>query len=124
MRQEHERRVARIGATPIVRELAEFVALTEKRLGERETSTDDQQLLAHALEELDVTDREEQTKLLQDGKTQDETRDSIEEKISRERANVKERFRSYKDFDQIDWAIFDHAVDQELDRLLEEVKSR
>ena len=44
-----------------------------------------------------------------------------QETISVKRANFKERFRTYQEFEKADWEPFDRLVDQELDQLLEEI---
>jgi len=123
VREEQEKRMARIQSAPVFRDLMEFVALMEKKHRDREADDDDPELLAIALEELGVTDPQEQSKLLGDRRSGQQAEDRTVEQISRKRANVKERFRSYKDFDEADRELFDRAVDWVLDRLLEEIKA-
>jgi len=122
-RQERERRMARIRGTPVFRELTEFVALVEKQHRGRETSADDRELLNAALAELEVTDPRERDKLVQDEGAGQQVQDRMEERISQKRANVKERFRSYQDFDRADRQLFDRAVDEALDRLLVAIRA-
>jgi hypothetical protein len=119
--EEYHRRVHRIQATPVFGELQEFVHLTRRRLNQAGPGAVDQRLLASLLSELKVNDPAERRHILQT-LSPPRSEDAEVEKISGLRANFKERFRTYKDFDQTDWEIFDWAVDTGLNRLLQELQ--
>jgi hypothetical protein len=116
---DYNRRVQRIQNTPVFGELQEFVGLMRRRLNAQGgTGAVDRRLLALLLHELAMYDPVEQQRIfLALNHQQLDHREA--EKISRLRANLKERFRGYRDFDQADREIFDSAVDQELNALLQ-----
>jgi hypothetical protein len=120
--EEFVRRSQRIRATPVFSELQEFVALTRHRLlTQKAMSAIDYQLMKRLFRELNVNDFAEQQGILASlGSGRLDYAEA--EKISRARANFKERFRAYKNTDSMDWEIFDRGVDQELDQLLRELQ--
>jgi hypothetical protein len=133
-RQEsRDQRLVRMKATPVVRELQEFVALVRKqeKRNREMLEKEEQQLLASLLQaqrgkkEIKPLAAVDTLGKRQDGKDAAilaaRWRDALEEAISVKRANFKERFRSYPDFDRTDWEAFDHLVDTSLDQLLEEI---
>jgi hypothetical protein len=111
-------REGRIRVTPVYRELWEFVARTRKQYAAAST---DGALFEYLFEELGVTNLEQQRKLFAELRAGQERGDDLEAVISAKRANVKERFRTYREFDQTDVQVFDWLVDQMLDGLLKEL---
>jgi hypothetical protein len=119
--EEHARRVQSIRATPAFGELQDFVALTRRRLAAQGGREINYRLLARLFRELKVNGVDEQQRLL--GKLGRRPLDYAEaEKIARMRANLKERFRTYSEFDKTDREIFGWIVDQELHRLLQDLE--
>jgi hypothetical protein len=115
------RRQARIAATPVFREMLEFVELTRKQV---QPKTDDEsRLIALLLDELRVRDRAERSAITARLRPGQPVSEGIAEKISKKRASLKERFRAYRDFDKVDCQMFDSAVDWNLDQLLADLKS-
>jgi hypothetical protein len=117
------RRQARIGGTPIYRELLDFVRLTRQDLQPK--ADDDSRLVGLLLDELGVREADERKAIsAQLRPNQQPAPQGIAARISSKRANLKERFRTYRDFDKVDWQIFDGAVDWYLDQLLTELGSQ
>jgi hypothetical protein len=113
------RRQARIGATPVFRELLEFVDQTRQRL--RPKPNDDSRLIALLLDELGVQNSVERKAITAQLRPSQPVPDGIAASISSKRASLKERFRAYRDFDKVDWQMFDRAVDWHLDQLQAEL---
>jgi hypothetical protein len=135
--QQHQKvraeRLAGMRATPVFRELQEFAALVRKqdKRSREALEKEDREVVASLLHAqkarkgsragvipdalLQRSDSKEAAVLATRWK------DALEEKISVKRANFKERFRAYQEFSKEDWEPFDRLVDQELDRLLEEI---
>jgi hypothetical protein len=80
-------------------------------------------LFEYLFEELGVTNLEQQRKLFAELRGGQDRGDDLEAVISAKRANVKERFRTYREFDQTDVQVFDWLVDQMLDGLLKELSA-
>jgi hypothetical protein len=119
--EEQVRRVQSIRATPAFGELQDFVALTRRRLAAQGGGEINYRLLARLFRELNVNGADEQQRLL--GKLGRRALDYAEaEKIARMRASLKERFRTYSEFDKTDREIFGWIVDQELHRLLQDLE--
>src|SRR5262249_33301956 len=120
--KEQARGVLRIRATPVFGEFQDFVALTRRRLrAESGRGEIDQPLLARLFRELNVNDPQEQQSILATLGTRPLDLGEAE-KISRMRAHFKERFRAYTDFDKTDWEIFDRAVDQDMNQLMQDLQ--
>lgn len=122
-RQEDQaRRVQSIRATPAFGELQDFATLTHRRLLTQDGGGEiDYRLLARLFRELNVNGADEQQRIL--ATLSARSLDYGEaQKISRLRANLKERFRTYKDFDKTDREIFDRLVDQEMNKLLQDLQ--
>lgn len=123
--QAFARHLERVRSAPVFRELLEFVALTRRQHGGgRDTAREDQRLLGYLFDEFGVTDPTQRHALANDLGGGRRAMAGIEEAISQKRANAKERFRTYPDFDRADWELFDRAVDWELDQLLAELRGR
>jgi hypothetical protein len=120
-REEHARRVQSIQATPAYGELHDFATLTRRRLAQRSGGQVDHRLLARLFRELNVNRTEEQDLIRANLNTRQLDLGEAE-KLARLRASLKERFRSYKDFDKSDRELFDWLVDQEMNRLLQELQ--
>jgi hypothetical protein len=119
--EEHAGRAQRIRATPVYGELQDFTALTRRRLLSRGGGAIDYRLLARLFRELKVDREDEQQRILVTLSTRPLDVGEAE-KLARIRANFKERFRAYKDFDKRDWEMFDWAVDQEMNQLLQDLQ--
>jgi hypothetical protein len=119
-REDHARRVQSIQATPAYGELHDFATLTRRRLAQRSGGQIDHRLLARLFRELNVN-REEQN-LVRAGLSAHQLDLGEAEKLARLRASLKERFRTYKDFDKSDRELFDWLVDQEMNKLLQELQ--
>jgi hypothetical protein len=119
---EQARRVQSIRATPAFGELQDFAALARQRLRAQGKGGEiDYRLLTRLFRELDVTGVEEKERIL--AKLTARPLDFDEAaKIARMRANLKERFRTYKEFDLTDRQIFDWLVDQDTNILLQELQ--
>ena len=118
--QERTGRLQRICATPAYGELQDFTALTRRRLLAQGGGAIDYRLLACLFRELNVQHQDEQQRILATISTR--LLDLVEaEKIARIRASLKERFRTYRDFDRADCEIFDRIVDQEMYSLLQDL---
>jgi hypothetical protein len=128
-----EEHFALMQATPVFRELQDFAALTRQQVKRvRELlEKEDQQLLASLLKGQKGKNGSQPDlvqgalRQRQDGKETARLvtswKDTLEERISVKRANFKERFRTYQEFEKADRQPFDRLVDQELDELLEEI---
>jgi hypothetical protein len=133
--QEQARRAARLCATPVYRELSEFIARARKQDKDHRTLLEDydkklveasgfllagNQVNDPALQQELARVRREQA---QEQKRIAGWRDQLEELISRIRANVKERIRTYRGFDDADWKAFDQLADRQLDALWGTIKN-
>jgi hypothetical protein len=134
-RRAEEQRLARLKQTPVYRELTEFVARTRNRdaANRRAMESFDKQLLdASALllgnnagqNREAIKQRLAQVKQKQEQEQKDIAgwTERVDEQVSRLRANVKERIRTYRGLDRDDWTTFDRLVDEQLDRLLKDVQ--
>lgn len=133
LKAERVERDARIRQTPVYQELREFVIRTGQRVRERRQTIegDQRKFLAALLDGIKTNEAQEKTKALTQllSRLQRETRDqpkgldleAIEDHIASKRAQAKERFRLYKNFNESDWGEFDRAVDQELETLVKEI---
>jgi hypothetical protein len=118
----------RIQATPVFRELTEFVALMRQqdRVQRGQLEQVDKEFIDALFgrgasgeapaPQLDVGDTRAKKREYSAWQT------SLLEKISVNRANYKERFRSYPDFEEAERDIFDEEIDKTLDELANEVK--
>jgi hypothetical protein len=125
--QEKQRRENRVRATPVYRELRGFMArarckdesnrkllanydskLIEASAAFLAGGPNDTAELQQALAQLKEQQANEQKRIAR-------WKEELEERISRLRANVKERIRTYQRLDAADWAAFDLIVDWELD---------
>ena len=99
-----------------------LVGLTRGRIQAKVGRGDiDRRLLDRLFRELGVNNPNEQQQILQT--LSPRPLDSGEaEKIAAMRAGFKERFRADKEFDKTDWEMFDWAVDQEMNSLLNEAQ--
>jgi hypothetical protein len=134
--EEQARREARLRATPVYREVCEFIARARNRDRERRKLLDgcDKKLLeASAFLLVGNQDQGKAQDLRQDlervkrEQANEQRRfarwkDDLEDGISRIRANVKERIRNYKGIEAADWQVFDHIVDAELDGLWKDIQ--
>jgi hypothetical protein len=133
-RKEREGRLVRIRATPVYRELTEYLALVRKqhRAFRSTTPEEDRRLLAALLAGPGKLNAQEQALLLADLKQRlaapksradfGQWRDGVETAVSARRAQFKERFHAYPEFTKADWGLFDPLIDRELDQLLVEVR--
>jgi hypothetical protein len=117
-RQERQKREARIQATPAFRELTAFVDRTRKQYASAQT---DPHLMDYLFRELKLNSPEEQHKALVELTTPPESAASLTNRVSQERATLKEQFRQYRDFDATDREVFGRLVDEQLDRLLQDL---
>jgi hypothetical protein len=132
---DERRRIARIRSSPVYRELKEWIAFARKANQETREKLDEenQQAIIRVLETKgNKKNREKITPLealSQSGKASppdsilEKLRYEVELGICSKRAVLKERFRTYSEFGKKDWLIFDHEVDELMDRLLEEIKT-
>jgi hypothetical protein len=123
-RREEERvhRAQRIQETPVFGEFREFVDLSRRRLQARTGGGKiDQRLLARFFAEVQVNGAEEQQRIKNELDRRQPDFDEAE-RLGRIRANFKERFRAYKDFDNGDRELFDRTVDQEMNQLLQDLR--
>jgi hypothetical protein len=120
--EDQHRRALRIQATPVFGEFRDFVMLTRGRIQETVGGGDiDYRLLDRLFRELNVNNQNEQQQILTTLSTRPFDFDEAE-KVARMRANFKERFRADTEFDKTDWEIFDRAVDQEMNKLLNDLQ--
>jgi hypothetical protein len=117
-REEAAQSEARVRGSPAYRELLGFVAATRHS---QVNTADDPRLLAALMQELDIQDPAAQAKTLAELTGQGPGPDVLRARIARERAALKERFRSSRGFDEADRRRFEQLVDRELDRLLREL---
>src|SRR5262249_14198711 len=118
------KRDARIRATPVFRELSDFVERTRRTHKGQEPSAEEVRLQLYVVRQLKIRDPIQKQQLFEETPDQPDTRRQLQAQISRLRAAVKERFRglAYREFDQGDKEVFDQAVDRELDQLVSELK--
>jgi len=124
-RQETQaKREGRIRATPVFRELSDFVERTRRTHKGPEPSAEELRLQLYVVRQLKIRDPVQKQQLFEETPDQPDTRRQLQAQISRLRAHVKERFRgpAYREFDSRDRELFDQAVDRELDQLLSELK--
>jgi predicted RNA-binding protein YlxR (DUF448 family) len=114
VRQEQERRVARMRATAAYKELLRFVGAARQSQTRFRT---DPQRVAYLFQELNIIDPAEQNRALAELTGPPTEAAALRQSIARERLALKERFRTYPGFDQTDRERFEQMVDQELDRL-------
>jgi hypothetical protein len=116
------RQEARLRGTLPYVELADFVRTTARKVrNHRDLTVKQEQALAVLFRQLNVTDRREQARIragLQEGYDTA----GIEASVARKREEAKQAFRRSKSFSRDDEEAFDRLVDQELDRLLAELK--
>jgi len=118
LRQQQERRLARLRATAAGKELASFMdALRQGRASVRA----DRRLLGYLFQELNITDPAEQSRTLSELTGRPPDAEALRKSIARERLGLKERFRAYPGFVQAERESFEQLVDQELNRLLQEI---
>jgi hypothetical protein len=133
-RAEHDRRVTRAKAAPAFREVQELAARIRKRDQQNRKNLEsfDRKLIEATGALLTANGQTRQALQQQAAKVKQEQevagaaverwKDQAEEQISRARANVKERVRSYKEFNEDDWRLFDTLADAELDAVLKELR--
>jgi hypothetical protein len=125
-KKDKEKRAARIRRTPVFRELTDFVALIRKHNQDYRSATDKaNRRILEAVFQGPITGRHALAKLPQHpvaDKVFRQWQETALERASAKRANVKERFRTYPEFQKADWDLFDQLADLELDRLLEEIR--
>jgi hypothetical protein len=128
-----DERIVRMQTTPVFRELQEFVALVRKqdKRNREVLAKEDRETVASLLQAQKVGKRT-RAGVIPDALRQrpDDNeaamlaarwKDSLEEAISVKRANFKERFRAYQEFEKADWEPFDCLVDKELDQLVDAI---
>jgi len=108
---EQQKREARIRKTPAFRELQDFVAVNQEAGG------NDPRLLAYLMKQLNITNPADQRKALADLTARAQGAD-LAAQIARKGIVLKDRFRSYAEFDETDRASFERMVDVELDKLV------
>lgn len=133
VQKERARQLDRIEATPVYRELTDYLALVRKQGAKfrAPVGDDDHRLLASLvgdpgkLSEADKAQlRETLARRLAGVKPQEgfaRWKDDVELNVSSRRAVFKERFRAYQEFDKADRELFEKTVDRELDALLAEI---
>jgi hypothetical protein len=133
LKEALRQQVARIGKTPVFRELEEFAAAIRKEQQEhqRQSQEQDKELLDALFQKAgkrDAGHKERVRKLLMqrnvsniDANALRRWKDGVAKRISRKRAEVKERFRTYAEFGKADWPVFDREADQVLDQLANEI---
>jgi hypothetical protein len=120
--EERTNRARRIQTTPVFGEFQEFVALSRRRLLARTGGGEiDHRLLARFFAEVQINGAAEQQRIQKELSTRPLDYEEAE-KLARLRANFKERFRAYKDFDNRDREMFDEAVDQEVNQFLQDLQ--
>jgi len=119
---EWSRRMLRIRTMPVFGEFQELVALTRRRLQSQAGSGGiDHRLLGRLFAELNIDNAEEQRRIIMELSTRPLDHGEAE-KIVRDRAKFKERFRAYKEFDKQDCEILDRIVDEEMNKLLRDLQ--
>jgi hypothetical protein len=119
--EDQDRRALRIQATPVLGEFRDFVTLARRRIQAKVGGDIDFRLLERLFRELNVNDSKERQQILKALSTRPFDYGEAE-KIAQMRATFKERFRADKEFDKTDHEIFDWVVDQEMNKLLNDVQ--
>jgi hypothetical protein len=137
-REEYERRIAFVRRTPVCREVQDFIADTrrEERAHRAALAAFDQQMLeasAVLLRGVNVAaqDRQALTQKIEKLKQEQDAeqkrlrtwQQSMADRMSTFRANVKERFRFSQGCGPAEAALFDRFVDGELEHLLKEIET-
>jgi hypothetical protein len=133
--QERARRDAKVRGTPVYRELTDFIARARKKDQDQRRALEghEKKLLeasafllngnkqaANAAVLSNNLDRLRREQELEENSIR-RWKETIEEQISKTRASIKERIRTYRGFDAADWAAFDQIVDWDLDGLWKEI---
>jgi hypothetical protein len=133
--EERARRAAKVRSTPVYRELTDFIARARKKDQDQRRALEvyEKKLLeasafllngnnqgANAAVLSNNLDRLRREQELEENSIR-RWKETIEEQISKTRASVKERIRTYRGFDAADWVAFDQIVDRNLDGLWKEI---
>jgi hypothetical protein len=134
--EEKARRDAKVRATPVYRELSDFIARARKKDQQNRKTLEGYEkklleasafLLAGNNQGKKAAAGNVNLAWVQREQEREEQnirqwKEKVEEQISQTRAGMKERIRIYPGFDAADWAAFDQVVDRELDGLWKEIQ--
>jgi hypothetical protein len=114
---------ARVRDTDLFKGLTEFTTAARRTYGEeKKRLAREERSLELFFQATNVTDPEEKARRRAELRKGGTRKEPIEQVVARKRAQVKKDFRALAGFGRVDREAFEQAVDQELDRLLKELK--